>query len=719
MNSISPLMLRVASSNASLANAAFGEQGPERRLSLHSLLRMAVRWRWVLLGGVAGGAVLGGLVTLLSPRQYTATARLEISRETAQVLNVGAISRDVSIGDQEFYQTQYGLLRTQSLAERVARDVGVVDDPAFFRMFGKSAVFAQTAGVANHAQRSEAAGLILLAHVVVAPTHGSSLVDVAATTPSPELSAKIAQRWSEDFIASTLERRQDASNYALRYLQSRIDQLREKLELSERRAVDYAAAQGIIDLPVSGNNSKTPGGADSAQTRSLVTEDLVAANAARDKAAVERIEAGASLSAANDQPGASSDALDYRAIGLLRAARADAAADYARLAAQVPADDPSVKAAHAQVDALDTAIQAEQNRVRTALQQTYQAATSREKTLDQKVNTLKGTLADQRQRAIQYNIYQRDAETNRELYEGLLQRYKEIGVAGNAANNNVAVIDAAKRPSVPSSPRLSINLALFTLAGLVLALAAVALLNLLEDAVADADTFKDKLGLPLLGAVPRLGAQTPLGAMRDPRSAFAEAYLVVEANLKLATLHGAAPSLAVVSTRPGEGKSTTAIVLAQTLARARRKVVLVDANLRAPSLHSALAVENSRGLSDILAAGGDGEILLRPTEFDGLSVLTAGASTPNPADLLLGDGLARLVKTLQDQFDHVILDGPAVADLADAPLVASAVDSLVYVVASRSTPAARIRAALGRLDRAKVAGGVLTMTPASPFAGRR
>jgi capsular exopolysaccharide synthesis family protein len=718
MNSISPLMLRVASSNAPLANAALQYQGPEQRTSLRSLLRMGLRWRWLLLGGVAGGAVLGGLITLLTPRQYTATARLEISRETAQVLNVGAISRDVSIGDQEFYQTQYGLLRTQSLAERVARDIGVVDDPTFFRMFGKRAVFAQTTGAANHAQRSEAAGLILLAHVVVAPTHGSSLVDVAATTPSPELSAKIAQRWSEDFIASTLERRQDASNYALRYLQTRIDQLRDKLELSERRAVDYAAAQGIIDLPVSGNPSKTPGGADPTQTRSLLTEDLVAANAARDKAAVERIEAGAGLSAANDQPGASSHALDYRAIGLLRAARADAAADYAKLAAQVPADDPGVKAAHAQVDALDTAIQAEQNRVRTALQQTYQAATSREKTLAQKVNTLKGALADQRQRAIQYNIYQRDAETNRELYEGLLQRYKEIGVAGSAANNNVAVIDAAKRPSAPSSPRLSINLLLFTLAGAILALAAALVLDQVEDAVADAEGFKDKLDLPLLGAIPRLRAQTPLAAVRDPRSPFAEAHLVVEANLKLAALHGASRSLAVFSTRPGEGKSTTAVALAQTLARARRKVVLVDANLRAPALHAALAVENTRGLSDILAAGGGGEVPLRPTEFDGLSVLTAGTAAPNPADLLIGDGLARLVKTLQDQFDHVILDGPAVADLADAPLVAAAVDSVVYVVASRAHPAARIRAALGRLDRAKLVGGVLTMAAASPAQGR-
>ncbi|WP_158915251.1 polysaccharide biosynthesis tyrosine autokinase [Caulobacter sp. S45] len=720
MNSISPQMLRVASGAVTLATSSglIEDRGPGRPLSLKRLLHIVLRWRWVFIGGVASGAVLGVVVTLLTHHQYTSTERLQISRETAQVVNIGAISRDVSIGDQEFYQTQYGLMRTQSLAERVARDIGVIDDPAFFKMFGKSDAFAETSGAANHVKRTEAAGLILLAHVVVAPTHGSSLVDVAATTPSPELSAKLAQRWSEDFIASTLERRREGSDYARRYLETRIDQLREKLESSERRAADYAAAQGIIDLPTTGDNSKVPG-ADPDRARSLVTDDLIATNSARNGAAAERIQAASRLAAASDQPGASADALNYRAIGLLRDKRADAAADYAKAVVQLPAGDPATKAAHAQVEALDTAIQGEQNRVRTALQQTYQAASSREKALTQRVNALKGSLADQRQRAIQYNIYQRDAETNRELYEGLLQRYKEIGVAGSADNNNVAVVDAAKLPSKPSSPHLTINILLFTLAGGAIALAAIAVLEKLEDGVAEPEECLEKLGLPLLGVAPKLKVQTPLEAMRDPQSPLAESYLVVTANLKLAASKGVSHSLAVLSTRPKEGKSTTAVALARGLARAQRTVVLVDASLRSPSIHATFGLKNTSGVSDFLMHGDDIETILRPTEFKGLSVVTAGARAPNPADLLIGDGLARLVQALQNRFDHVIIDGPAVIDLADAPLVASAVESVIYVVASRSVPAASVRAALGRLDRAQVLGGVLTMFATNPVAGRR
>jgi succinoglycan biosynthesis transport protein ExoP len=149
-------------------------------------------------------------------------------------------------------------------------------------------------------------------------------------------------------------------------------------------------------------------------------------------------------------------------------------------------------------------------------------------------------------------------------------------------------------------------------------------------------------------------------------------------------------------------------------------VVLIDANLRAPSLHTALGVRNPPGLGDILADGGALEPLLRPTAFDGLSVITAGARAANPADLLIDDGLARLVKALQDRFDHVIVDGPAMMQLADAPLVASAVDGVVYVVACGAAPAGRIRAALGRLDKASMVGGVLTKGPSGraprPFA---
>jgi uncharacterized protein involved in exopolysaccharide biosynthesis len=487
MNSISPQMLGLGGPVTLLRTPGGGEgPAPERGAMLKRLLRLVVRWRWVLIVAVVAGAAVGVLATLVTPRQYDSTARLQISRDTAQVVNLGSVSRDVSVGDQEFYQTQYGLLRAQALAERVARDVGVVDDPAFFRTFHKSDEFVDNPGAAGRARRNEIAGRILLDHVEVAPIHGSSLVDILARTPSPALSQKIAQAWGRDFIASNLERRMAPANYARQFLETRLEQLRDRLEASERRAADYAATHGIIGLPTPGANGKTST-IDVGQTRSLVTDDLAALNAQREAASGESIAAQSRLAAEGAQPDASSEALANRAINLLRTERAAAASDYARLMVQTAPDDPAAKAARAKVDTLDAAIKSEETRIRTALQQAYQAASTRQKALTEKLDAAKGALAELRQRTIQYNIYQRDADTNRELYDALLQRYKEVGVAGAAESNNVAVVDAARLPDRPSSPRLSINLLLFTLAGLILGAIAVAILDQFDDRSTESD----------------------------------------------------------------------------------------------------------------------------------------------------------------------------------------------------------------------------------------
>ncbi len=486
MNSISPQMLGLTGPVTFLKGPVGGDGAPPGRgAALKRLLRLAIRWRWLLIGAVAAGALTGGVVTLLTPREYASTVRLQISRETAQVVNLGSVSRDVSVGDQEFYQTQYGLLRAEALAERVARDLGVVDDPAFFAMFGKGDDVADTPGAAGRARRNERAAAILLDHVEVAPIHGSSLVDVQARAPSPELSQKIAQTWGQDFIASNLERRLAPSTYARQFLEARLEQLRDRLQASERRAVDYAATHGVIDLPSGGGGAKTaPTTTDFSQSRSLITDDLVALNGAREGATADAIKAGSDLAAFDKQPDASEQALQNRAIATLRGDHAVAAADYARIAQSRP-DDPEAKAARARVDALDASIKGEENRIRASLQQTYQAAAARQQALTRQVDALKASLVDQRQRAIQYNIYQRDAETNRELYDALLQRYKEVGVAGEALSNNVAVVDAARLPDKPSSPRLSVNLLLFTLAGAILGAILVAILDQLEEKAAD------------------------------------------------------------------------------------------------------------------------------------------------------------------------------------------------------------------------------------------
>jgi capsular exopolysaccharide synthesis family protein len=236
-------------------------------------------------------------------------------------------------------------------------------------------------------------------------------------------------------------------------------------------------------------------------------------------------------------------------------------------------------------------------------------------------------------------------------------------------------------------------------------------LEQIDEGIGDPADTETKLGHPLLGTVPRVKRETPLEAFDNPRSPLVEAYLAIEAALELSTVRGTPKSIAVTSTRPREGKSITALALAQSLARAKRKVVLIDADLRAPSVHRYFGLENDgAGISNFLAGSDDIDTMLRPTSYEGLSIITAGPHPPNAADLLTGSRLGELIKQLQERFDHVIVDSCPVIGLADAPLVAAAVEGVIYVVEARAVQAGAARRALQRLEtaQANVVGIVLT-----------
>lgn len=708
MDTISPHMLGFAPGQIPVVA---GPAGTERIPPIRRLIRAASRWRWVLLGGVALGAVAGILITAFMTREYASTARLEITRDTDRVVDIDSVERDTSVADQEFYQTQYGLLQTKALSERVVRELGLADDPASLKMFGHSELAgggrSDLLDPAKRAHRVEAMGKALLEHVGIAPVRGSRLVDVTAVTPDAALSQRIAQSWSRLFIETNLEQRYEASDYARKFLENRLEQMRTNLEDSERKAVAYAASQGIIMLPT----QAPPPGKDVAPStgdRSLVSDDLVTLNNALAVATAERVQAQSRLTARPDATGA---ALDNTAIGRMREERAQDQADYAKMLQQFEPKYPPALALHAQIQSLDAAIGAEEQRVGTSLQQNYQSALDRERMLTARVNALKGNLTDLRQRSIQYNIYQRDADTNRELYNALLQRYKEIGIAGGVEKNNVSIVDEPKLPDRPSSPRLAINLLLAMLFGGLAGMGVAAGLEQIDEGIGDPAETEAKLGHPLIGTVPRVKRGTPLEAFENPRSPVVESYLAIAAALELSTSRGTPKSLAVTSTRPREGKSITALALAQSLARSKRKVVLIDADLRAPSVHRYFDWANDGpGVSNFLAGSDDIASIVRPTGLEGLSAIAAGPHPPNAADLLTGPRLGELIGRLTEQFDHVIVDSAPVIGLADAPLVAAAVEGVAFVVEARAIQAGAARRALQRLEtaQANVVGIVLT-----------
>lgn len=667
-------------------------------------LRIALRWKWLIVGAVALAVFAAILLTVLATPLFTATTRLEISREGSQIINVGEVEPETSSTDMEFYQTQYGLLQSRSLAERVVRELKLADDAEFFAQFGRDDLLesnGRAGAAANRAERVRVATEILLTNVEVSPIRLSRLVDLSWVSPDPALSARVANAWAASFIESNIERRFEATAYARQFLEDRLDQLRGRLEESERQLVGYASNQAIINIPAGGEDAE-----GNQPERSLTADTLVALNDALAEATADRVRAESRLRS----PEASAESIGSNAIAAMRERRAQASAEYERLLSQFEPGYPPARALAAQVEELDRNIAREEARIQTSLRNAYTAALARERSLVARVNGVKDDFLDQRRRSIQYNIYQREVDTNRELYDGLLQRYKEIGVTGGVGSNNVSVVDPATPPERPSHPRPLINILIALLAGLTAGVGLALVREQMDETISDPADFERRIGLPLLGTIPTAADQNPLDEIRDPKSELTEAYLSVQTSLAFSSDHGIPRSFTVTSTRAAEGKSATAFALANSIAKTGARTILVDGDMRSPSVHANLGIRNDKGLSNYLAGTESLDALVREVNGEQIAILPAGPQPPNAAELLRGERFAALIGELRERFDYVVIDSPPVLGLADAPSIASRTEAAIYVIEAKAVKARIARRAIDRLHqaRATIVGAVLT-----------
>jgi capsular exopolysaccharide synthesis family protein len=686
------------------------EQDAESPLTQY--VQILLRRRWIVLAGIALGLLVALAITYTTRPLYRASTTLEIAREASRVLNTEGVEPRAMAMNLEFYQTQYGLLKSRSLATTVVKRLRLAENDTLLYGYEGDNPPESNGGPPSPERRAQlerrAAGIVL-ANLVVSPVRASSLVEISFSSPDPALSAKVANAFAESFIASNLARRFDASAYARKFLEDRLTQVRSKLEESERALVNYASRERIINLDSPG--AKSPGSAEG-EGQSLAAADLNALNAALAAAKAERVSAEARFAEAQRGGGLSlPQTLQDPASTALRGARADLSAQYSKLLQQYKPDYPSMIALKQQIGELDRQLAGTAGGIVSSLRNEYAVANKRESELQRQVDQLKDNVLDLRRRSIQYNIFQRDADTNRTLYDGLLQRYKEVGISGGIGTNNVSVVDPALVPGGPFTPKPMLNITLGLIVGLLLGGMAAFLLEQLDESIIAPDDLENKLGTPLLGNIPRVanGSDT-YSMLSDRKSPLAEAYLSVQTSLRFSTRHGAPRAILVTSSRPSEGKSTTAIAIARNFASLDRKVVLIDGDMRNPSVHRVVSLSNNRGLSDALAGGNDITALIQPSGIDGLGVITSGPLPPNPAELLAGDRLEQLVESLLKQFDHVVIDGPPVVGLADAPLIASYVEATVFVIAASETRTRAARLALRRLSdvHAHIVGAILT-----------
>jgi succinoglycan biosynthesis transport protein ExoP len=411
-----------------------------RELDLRAHARVLTKgWR-TLLAVWAGCLALGGAVILLTPPVFTAETTLEIDRETPRITPIGEAAPVVSLlSADEYYQTQYGLLRGRALAARVAQTLGLDRDTRFIAaMGGRSSRFA---GPDETDERSHEVIRLLRRHTRITPLRGSRLVTIAFDSPGAALSARIARAFVAAFIDSGLERRVAASDYARDFLGRQLAAARATLEANERRLADYASTHDVIALPgpVAG--------------RSLTAASLETFNTALDAAKNDRILAEQRWRQAQAAGPAAPEVLASPTIQLISQDRAKLAAEYQdRLSVYKP-DYPDMRQLKARMDETDRQLAREADAILESLHARYAATLGAEAALSGRVEGLKAGLIDLRTRGIVYGIRNREVDADRAVYDGLLQRYQDVGIAGGATPGNIYVVDAATVPDRPSWPR--------------------------------------------------------------------------------------------------------------------------------------------------------------------------------------------------------------------------------------------------------------------------
>ena len=694
---------------------AWGDSGPRlmtgsddaaMEFDLAKYLRLALKHRFLILGAVIVALVLSVVITLLTTPTYTATATIQIDRETTRVLDTSGVDPAESmVQGVEFFETQYGLLRSRALAERVIDSLGLASTDAFLIQMGATRPTAEDGGTTStSARRREMVLKSIQDNLSVSPVRGSRLATVSFNSPDAQLSARIANAVSQNFIQSNLDRKFESTAYVRQFLEERIAQTKGKLEDAERELVGYAQSQRIVNITESTENGVA--------AQSLAANNLAALNATLASVRAERVKAQEKWRRASSAPIMSlPEVLANPAIQNLNQERAKLDAEYQQKLTIFQPEFPEMLQRKAQIDELSRQIRTIAGDIRSSIQGQYVVAANQERSLQNQVGSLTEDVLNLRNRSIEYNILQREVDTSRTLYDGLLQRYKEVGVTGGVTANNISIVDQATPPNGPSGPKMLLNLAIGFLLGLGVGVLVALLIEALDETLATPDDVEQKLGLPVLGVVPLLGKEEPaLAALANIRSGFAEAYYSLRTALQFSTADGAPPSLLVTSSQPAEGKSTTAYAIALNLSRIGRRVLLIDGDLRNPSLHRLLGASNDNGMSNLLSGSADMAAVTRKGSAGEISFIPSGPLPPNPAELWGSDRLRQILEQAAVDFDHVVIDGPPVLGFADAPLLASAVAGTVFVLESRKTRRGQARGALRRLQvgRGRLLGLVLT-----------
>lgn len=677
--------------------------------ALGDLIRYAlalVRRNLALVAGIIGAVLaLAVIATVLQAPRYSAQARIQINDQSEQVL--GSEMEVPTLGNagwdtERFLNTQLDILRSRGLALKVADELKLHADPKFFAAMQQELPDPSIPA----AIRREQVVSMLTGGMSVELPEASRIATITFRSTDPVQSARLANAYADQFIKANLQRQFDSSAYARAFVSQRMEEARKRLEASERALNTYARQAGLIRTPEAGVQAS-----GNPQSGSVVTASLMQLNEAANAAQARRAEAEARWAAEQSAPLLSSPTiLANPTVQALMTRRSALAGELQDARARYLPDHPAVSRLESELSAVDRQLDRTAQQVRGAIRSEYAAAQAAEDRLRGRVAQLQQATMAEQDRAVRYNILAREAETNRSIYDGLLQRYRELNAAAGIATSNVAMIDRADPPLAPSSPSLLRNLLVALVLGPAFAGIFLFLRDQLDDRIRVPEDIEQKIQLPLLGVIPLDADKEPLATLTDPKSPLSEAYNSLRGSLLHSTPAGLPRVMLITSAQPSEGKTTTSYAIARSMALAGKRALLIDADLRRPSLHRIASLNNERGLSSLLRSQASLADTIQSSEHEKLSLLPSGPIPSSPTELLSSPVMAALLEEASEKFDVVLVDCAPVLGLADSPVLSAIVDGVVLVIEADRGRGGALKTAIRRLRGMNpvIVGAVLT-----------
>ena len=663
-------------------------------------LAILMRHRWTVITVFLAIVVTVTLYTFAATPQYKATTQILIDREGSRLRDLGELAPQQS-NSEEFYQTQYRLLESRALAKKVMQKLKLQEHPSFQPIFKALPPDPEPVEVQ---QAEEVLVTELVKKVEVTPIKNSRLVEVSVTDPDPRFAAEVANALAKGYIEQSLDIRFAASREAASWLHEQLKDARKKLEESEDRLNEYKKENNII---VSEDKETI-----TAQKLEQLNRELVVAQ-------TKRLEAESRYKqVAQGRP--PTEVLTSPVIQTLKGQEAQIHAEQSEMSRKYGGKHPRIQRVNEQLAAIRQSIGAETARIAQSIKDQFQIAREQEKNLMGALDTAKSETQIMGDKAIQYQMLLRDVQTNRALHENMLKSLKETTATQNIPATHIRITNPATPPSIPASPKKVRNILIGMLLGLTLGVGVALLLENLDNTLKSPQDVEDWLQVPNLALIPHLklagqgnGQKAPaLIIHHDSRSLGSEAYRTLRTSITLSTPGHSPHTILVTSSQPMEGKTVTSSNLAAAMAKTEDKVLLVDADLRRPSVHQVLEVDQEPGLSNFLV----GEIDYIPaveTLVPHLFVVPSGPIPPNPAELLGSERMREFLRQAREQFDRVIVDSPPIMSVTDAAILSTMVEGVLHVVKAETVTRRTTKEALKSIMevQGRVLGAVLNDVP--------